>query len=175
MEWNLASDVLNTLRLQGLTLATAESCTGGWVGRALTAVPGSSQVYRGGVISYTDAVKEKLLDVPRELLDRCGAVSEPVAKAMAQGARKVLEADVAVSVTGLAGPEADGFKNPVGTVYLGYADGAEVRCVHCQLEGGREAVRRQACQKALELILACQREHPLHAVHAKRGGMQGHG
>lgn len=98
---SLCCDVLRALA--GRTLATAESCTGGGIGSALTAVPGSSSVYKGGIISYCNAVKHTLLGVPLEMLARYGAVSAPVAQAMAAGARKALQADAAVSVTGLAG------------------------------------------------------------------------
>ena len=95
----LANEVLDALGSCGLSLATAESCTGGGIGQALTAVPGSSQIYRGGVISYTNGVKTGLLGVPEQLLRELGAVSAPVAEAMARGARRACQADVAVSVT----------------------------------------------------------------------------
>ena len=113
----LSCDVISAL--QGYTLVTAESCTGGGIGAALTAVPGSSAVYKGGIISYTDEVKAEILHVDRELIQKSGAVSASVAEAMAVGAREVLRSDVAVSVTGLAGPGGDDYGNPVGTVYIG--------------------------------------------------------
>ena len=113
---SLCCEVLK--KLQGRTLVSAESCTGGGIGAALTAVPGSSEVYKGGIISYTNWVKANVLHVPQALLDTVGAVSAPVAEAMAKGAREVLQADVAVSVTGLAGPGGDEYGNPVGTVFL---------------------------------------------------------
>ena len=116
----LCCDVLSALT--GKTLVTAESLTGGGIGAALTSVSGASAVYKGGIISYTNEVKHRILGVSQETLDQYGAVSEPVAKAMAEGARKILEADVAVSVTGLAGPGGDEFGNPVGTVFIGYSD-----------------------------------------------------
>ena len=151
---NLCCDVLSALK--GKTLVTAESCTGGGIGAALTAIPGSSEVYKGGIISYTNEMKEKLLGVSRELLTQCGAVSREVAAAMAEGVRKRLCADVAVSVTGLAGPGGDDFGNPVGTVYIGYAD-ANGSCVEKHLfSGNREAVRAQAIQVALQIILKNQ-------------------
>ena len=120
---SLCCEVLK--KLQGRTLVSAESCTGGGIGAALTAVPGSSEVYKGGIISYTNWVKANVLHVPQALLDTVGAVSAPVAEAMAKGAREVLQADVAVSVTGLAGPGGDEYGNPVGTVFLGYSDEKE--------------------------------------------------
>ena len=117
---NLAAQVLAAL--QGKTLATAESCTGGGIGAVLTSVPGSSAVYKGGIISYTNQIKQKLLHVPSDLLIDRGAVSSEVAQAMAKGARSQLDSDIAVSVTGLAGPGGDDFGNPVGTVFIGYCD-----------------------------------------------------
>ena len=148
---HLCCDVLN--RLAGKTLATAESCTGGGIGAALTAIPGSSAVYKGGIISYTNWVKNRILGVDIELLDTHGAVSAPVAEAMAMGARTALEADIAVSVTGLAGPGGDEYGNPVGTVCIGYCDANESFAVKYHFDGGREAVRSQTIKAALELVL----------------------
>ena len=140
-------------RLKGKTLVTAESLTGGGIGAALTDISGSSAVYKGGVISYTNAVKESVLGVPAEILDRYGAVSAQTAACMTSGVRKLLDADVAVSVTGLAGPGGDEFGNPVGTVFIGYEDTkcAEVR--HYVFSGNREEVRIQTIEAALKLIL----------------------
>lgn len=147
----LTCDVLKALK--GKTLCTAESCTGGGIGAALTAIPGSSAVYKGGIISYTNWVKHNLLGVDNTLLDELGAVSAPVAEAMALGARNVLHGDIAVSVTGLAGPGGDDYGNPVGRVYIGYAD--EKRVLHREFtfDGDRDAVRNQAVEEALKLIL----------------------
>ena len=146
-----ASDVI--ARLQGKTLVTAESCTGGGLGAALTGVSGSSAVYKGGIISYCNEVKHRILGVDEIVLNEIGAVSAPVAKAMASGARKVLGADIAVSVTGLAGPGGDEFGNPVGTVFLGYADEKCVLSKEFHFSGDREAVRNQAIDAALLMIL----------------------
>ena len=151
MMMNLSSDVIKIL--QGKTLATAESCTGGGIGAALTAVPGSSAVYKGGIISYTNEVKEKLLGVPAEMLETYGAVSAPVAQAMAEGARKALQTDIAVSVTGLAGPGGDEYGNSVGTVFIGYADANKSYAKEYHFSGDREAVRQQAVQMALCAVL----------------------
>lgn len=140
-------------KLSGRTLATAESCTGGGIGTALTAIPGSSSVYRGGIISYCNEIKHRLLGVDEQLLKQYGAVSGPVAKAMAQGARTALDTDVAVSVTGLAGPGGDEFGNPVGTVFLGYADDKTSFSMEFHFSGEREAVRNQAIRAAMNLIL----------------------
>ena len=148
---NRASEVI--IRLQGKTLATAESCTGGGIGQVLTSVPGASNVYKGGIISYCNEIKHKLLGVPIGTLAEFGAVSAPVAEAMAEGARRALETDIAVSVTGLAGPSGDDYGNPVGTVYIGYADGKNVISRHFLFPGDRDAVRKQAVEAALEMIL----------------------
>ena len=148
---NLCCDVIH--RLQSKTLVTAESLTGGGIGAALTCVSGASAVYKGGIISYTNEVKHKILGVPTEILDRYGAVSEPVAKAMAEGAQKLLEADIAVSVTGLAGPTGDEYGNPVGTVFIGYSDADRTVVRQFLFIGDRESIRKQTAEKALELIL----------------------
>ena len=151
MMTHLSSDVIKTL--QGKTLVTAESCTGGGIGAALTAVSGSSAVYKGGIISYTNWVKENALGVPGEMLSKFGAVSAPVAKAMAEGARRALQADIAVSVTGLAGPGGDEYGNPVGTVFIGYADANKSYANEYHFLGDRETVRQQAIQMALRVVL----------------------
>lgn len=151
---NLCCKVLKVL--EGKTLATAESCTGGMIGAGLTAIAGSSAVYKGGVISYTNQVKHRMLGVPLDVLEKCGAVSAPVAEAMACGARSALEADVAISVTGLAGPGGDDFGNPVGTVYIGYADAERCVSKHFSFSGDRNQVRNHAMEAALQMILDYQ-------------------
>ena len=119
----------------------------------LTSVPGASAVYKGGVISYWSAVKESVLGVSKADLAQYGPVSEPVAKQMAAGVRKLLDADVAVSVTGLAGPDGDEFGRPVGTVFVGYCDEKRSVVRECHFSGDRDAVRKQAAEAALMLIL----------------------
>ena len=155
MKSNLATEVIS--RLQGKTLVTAESLTGGGIGHCLTSVSGSSAVYKGGIISYTNAVKHKILGVPEDVLEQLGAVSEPVAKAMAEGAKRLLEADIAVSVTGLAGPGGDEYGNPVGTVFIGYSDVYRSCVKHCLFSGSREEVREQTVCEALKLVLEYNR------------------
>jgi nicotinamide-nucleotide amidase len=144
--------VLAACRERGLTLGTAESCTGGLVAARLTSVPGSSDVFRGGVVAYADAVKRDELGVPVELLERHGAVSPEVAAAMAAGARGKLGVDVAVSTTGVAGPGGGTPEKPVGLVYL-HAEGPDGNRAH-ELErlGDREAVRGRATVAALHLL-----------------------
>ncbi len=147
----LCSDVLQALA--GKTLATAESLTGGGIGAALTAISGASKVYKGGVISYCDEIKHGVLGVPMEYLQTCGAVSAPVAEAMAIGARKLLQTDIAISVTGLAGPDGDDFGHEVGTVFIGYADSKTVLVKECHFSGTREDIRTQTVAAALFLVL----------------------
>lgn len=149
-----AVDVLQALEAAGKTLATAESCTGGWAGKLLTDIPGSSKSYLGGVISYTNRVKHAVLGVPLEVLSEYGAVSKQTAKAMAQCVRNVIGADLGASVTGLAGPDGDGSGKPVGLVYIAVCDGEKTACRQLHLEGDRIAVREQACHALFLLILS---------------------
>ena len=139
--------------LEGKTLATAESITAGGIGAAVTQVPGSSKVYAGGIISYTDAVKHRQLGVPEQLLEQLGAVSAPVAEAMAQGVRLRLGADIGLSVTGLAGPGGDSFGNPVGTVYIGCSFADRTLSRTYSNRGDRDSIRSQTIRAALELVL----------------------
>ena len=148
---SLCCNVLKAL--EGKTLSTAESCTGGLIGSTLTAVPGASSVYKGSIVSYWSEVKANLLDVNASLLKTKGPVSEPVAKAMAEGVRRRMDTDVAVSVTGLAGPDGDEFGYPVGTVFVGYADQYDSIVKEFHFSGDRETVRRKAAEAALRLIL----------------------
>jgi PncC family amidohydrolase len=148
---NLCEMVLRTLGDK--TLVTAESCTGGMIGSLLTAIPGSSRVYKGGIISYTNQVKEAQLGVPADMLAKFGAVSQPVAVAMATGAMKKLGADIAISVTGLASPDGDDFGTPVGTVVIGYADANISFARKFRFEGNRQQVRVAAAEQALRIVL----------------------
>ena len=148
-----AAQVIHRLTEQEKTLATAESCTGGLLGKLLTDVPGASAVYLGGVISYAYAVKEALLGVDKALLQEKGAVCEEVAIRMAQGARERLNADFALSTTGNAGPGADE-KNPnVGEIYVACAGESGTTCRKLQLCGTREENRLAAACAALALLL----------------------
>lgn len=148
-----AQDAGQALRDAGLTVAVAESCTGGLLGAALTALPGSSEYVAGGVIAYSDEVKRTLLAVPSEVLRREGAVSEPTAVAMAEGVRAVLGASVGVSITGIAGPAADGSSKPVGLVYVCVAGPGLERAVQViHRDRGREANRAEAVHTALRML-----------------------
>ena len=151
MMTNLSCNVIK--KLSGKTLVTAESCTGGGIGSALTSVPGSSNVLKGGIISYTNWVKIHVLGVNEELIKRYGAVSEQVAEEMAIGVRRVLCADISVSVTGLAGPGGDEYGNSVGTVFVGYCDNKKRFSKKFLFSGDREDVREQAICAALKIII----------------------
>jgi len=157
--------VLDSARAAGLMIATAESCTGGLVGARLTDVPGASEAYLGGVIAYSDEAKQAELDVPEETLLQRGAVSEETASAMAAGARRRFGADVAVSVTGIAGPGGGTPEKPVGLVYIAVDSPGSASTRRFELPGDREAVRSRATGLALHLLrrLLAQSETPARA------------
>ncbi len=144
--------VLALCRARGLTLATAESCTGGMVAERLTSVPGSSDVFRGAVIAYADDVKEAELGVPADVLRGYGAVSAETAAAMAAGARARLRADIAVAVTGIAGPGGGTPEKPVGLVYAHAETPETSRGIEFSFPADRESVRRRASVAALHLV-----------------------
>ena len=135
------------------TVATAESCTGGLLGKLITDVPGSSAVYPGGVISYSSRIKHEILGVDQDDLDTLGPVSEPVARQMAEGVRRVIGADIGVGVTGIAGPNSDDTGRPVGLVYVSASDGKTTLVRECHFDGDRAAVRAKAAEAAAELAL----------------------
>ena len=135
-----------------LTCATAESCTGGGVWHAITGVPGSSAVFMGGIISYDNSVKQGVLGVPEEVLATKGAVSSECAAAMAEGARRLLKTDLAVSITGIAGPGGESAEKPVGLVWFGIASAAGVRTEKCIFAGDRAAVRAGAVVHAMGML-----------------------
>ncbi len=136
-----------------ITLALAESCTGGLIAHRVTNAPGASAIFRGGIVAYANEVKASLLRVDASLLAGHGAVSEAVALAMAEGARNVLNASVACAVTGIAGPGGGTPEKPVGTVWLALCDGAKTMTRRCHFEGPRHAVKRQTADMALALLL----------------------
>ena len=151
----LARAVLDRARARGVTVATAESCTGGLVAGALTAIAGSSDVVAGGLVTYSNAAKTELLGVDAGLIAEVGAVSEPVAQAMALGAVRRLGAGLAVAVTGIAGPGGGSANKPVGLVCFASADsGGEVRRREMRFgDIGREEVRLASVKVALEMLL----------------------
>lgn len=146
------AELITLLLERGRTVATAESCTGGLLGKLLTDIPGSSGAYLGGVISYTCPVKERLLGVDHETLEAFGPVSKPVARQMAEGARRAVQADFGLATTGLAGPDGDGSGQPVGLVYVALAGEGWTLCDELRLTGGRNEVREQACAHALQML-----------------------
>ncbi len=148
-----AERLVGKLAEKGLTCATAESCTGGGVGSAITAVPGSSAVFWGGVISYDNSVKRDVLGVPENVLATVGAVSQECAAAMAKGVRRLLKTDLAVSVTGIAGPGGGTAEKPVGLVWFGLATAAGVKTGSKVFPGDRAAIRAAAIEHALGLLL----------------------
>jgi len=151
-EEDLAAVVLRALRGAGRSLAVAESCTGGLVGGRLTAIPGSSEVFVGGVIAYSNAAKIGNLGVPGGLLAAEGAVSEAVARAMAEGAASRFGSDAALAVTGVAGPAGGTPDKPVGTVWLAAAVGSRLQALQLRIPGARAEVRHRSCQAALDLL-----------------------
>lgn len=153
----LARAIGDALRQRGWTIATAESCTGGLVGTVVTNVPGSSAYYLGGVIAYANDTKVALLGVPPALLAAHGAVSGETAEAMARGMRERLGADVAISTTGIAGPDGGSTTKPVGLVFVGLATAAGSASRRLMLHGDRAAIRTRAAQAALAWVLAVAR------------------
>lgn len=142
------------LKKDRLTLSAAESCTGGLIAKRITDLPGASEVFRGGIVSYTNGVKAGALGVPEAVLEESGAVSEPVARAMAEGCRRVCGSDLAVSVTGVAGPDSDDRGTEVGTVFIALASDSGTICrrFSCGKGRGRDRVRTSAAQYAFDMI-----------------------
>jgi len=154
----LATLLARRLIASDRTLVTAESCTGGWIAKICTDLPGSSRWYLGGIVSYADAAKSDVLGVPASLLQRHGAVSEPVVRAMAQGALQRLGGESSVAVSGIAGPDGGTPEKPVGTVWFAWGrrlagGGCDVTAACEVLPGDRESVRRAAVGRALAGVL----------------------
>lgn len=146
------------LRAKGLFCATAESCTGGLIGAKLTAAPGSSEWYLGGVISYANRVKEQVLGVSPKDLATFGAVSEPVVRAMAEGVCRVTGADAAMATSGVAGPGGGSTEKPVGTVWIAVTLRGKTWAKKERFSGNRDAVRDQAAREALRMLLKLLRD-----------------
>ncbi len=150
----LAEAVVARAQARGLMLATAESCTGGLVAALITSVAGSSAVLEQGAVTYSNAAKTRMLDVPAALIEAHGAVSQPVAEAMAAGARTRAGVDLAVSITGIAGPGGGSDEKPVGLVHFGLATADGVQHLERRFgEGDRHAIRMAATEQALQLLL----------------------
>lgn len=154
----LAAQLGQALNTAGKVLATAESCTGGWIAQVITSVPGSSVWFDRGFVTYSNAAKREMLGVDATILSRFGAVSEEAAKAMAEGALRHSHAQLAVAVTGIAGPSGGTAAKPVGMVCFAWAEkGKETRVVAHHFSGDRKAIRAQSVQLALEGLLDCAR------------------
>ncbi len=150
--------VVAALKEKAYTITTAESCTAGMIASQLVNVPGISEVYKQGYITYSNEAKIKLLQVDADVLAKYGAVSSQVAEQMARGAAKQAEAEVAIACTGIAGPDGGSDEKPVGLVYIGcYAEG-KVSVSKNIFKGTRQEVRKQSTQRALELILECLKQ-----------------
>ncbi len=149
----LVDALARALRARGLTMATAESCTGGLIAGACTEVSGSSDWFERGFVTYSNAAKTELLGVPMALIEQHGAVSEPVARAMAAGAVAHSPAPLALAVTGVAGPTGGSAEKPVGTVWFGWATPAGVFTEHQRFDGDRSAVRQATVRHALAGLL----------------------
>ena len=150
---SLAEAVSNEAREKGLKIACAESCTGGLVGASLTEIAGSSEVFNGSAVTYSNEAKHKILGVKNETLANFGAVSEECALEMASGARKIYDADFSVSITGIAGPDGGSELKPVGTVWFGLASNEKTFAVMKNFSGNRGEVRAQAVRFALSELL----------------------
>ena len=152
MVYDVAERCVELAKDRGITIGTAESLTGGMIGQAITSVPGASNVFKGGIVSYVNEIKAALLGVDRGDLHTHGAVSQTVAEQMASGARQRLRCDIAVSVTGLAGPDGDEYGNPVGTVWIGFSTVDGTHAVRQIFEGDRAHIRRLTVEYALRSV-----------------------
>lgn len=150
-----AEKLVELLKAQGKTCATAESCTGGGVASAITSVPGASAVFLGAVVSYANEVKRDVLGVSEDDLKRVGAVSSEVAASMAEGARALMKTDMAVSLTGIAGPDGGSAEKPVGLVWFGISTAEGTRTEKAIFRGDRESVRAQAITHAIGMLTVC--------------------
>lgn len=157
---SMAQTVVEALKREGVRIAVAESCTGGLVAAALTAIPGASEVFLGGVVAYDNSVKMSLLDVPPGLLAQYGAVSEETAKAMAEGVRASLGAEIGIATTGVAGPGGGTERTPVGTVWFAIADSTGTRAVCRNIAGDRAGVRIRATLAALDIVRLTKMRKP---------------
>lgn len=157
----LAQRLGEALDARGWTVATAESCTGGWIAKVITDIPGSSKWFEAGFVVYSNAAKRALLDVPSEVIAKHGAVSAEVVAALAENAKRRTDAEIAIAVSGVAGPGGGSAEKPVGTVWFGWADSQGTRTEQRQFGGDRESVRRQSVERALTGLLAAARGEAL--------------
>lgn len=149
----ISRQIGDILYASGLTIGTAESCTGGRISEAIIAIPGSSDYYKGGIVAYTDEVKERILGVPHEILEEYTAVSEEVARQMVLGTINTIDVDFAIASTGYAGPGGGTKDNPVGTIWLAYGNKEDVRTFKLTEDFGRDINLAIATNKAIRLML----------------------
>lgn len=148
----IESEIKDLFVKKKLTLAIAESCTGGLVGNKITNVPGSSKYFQMSIVAYSDEVKNKVLGVPIDVLREFGAVSSQTATAMAKRAKKLAQTDVGLGITGIAGPDGGTKERPVGLVYIAIVTDDKVVCRECRFDGQRQDIKNQTAQKVLELL-----------------------
>ncbi len=153
MSEDLSLRAFEALKSAGKTFSAAESCTGGLIGKRMTDLPGSSAVYPGGLIVYSDFAKQELLGVPQQILESEGAVSETVALELAQRVRLKMQTDFGIGVTGIAGPDSDGSGNPVGLIYVACADHMTTCCCQLRLDGDRNENREAAADRAFAMLI----------------------
>jgi len=144
--------IIKLLLKKNLTVSTAESCTGGFLSKVLTDYPGSSAFFLGGIVAYSNSVKEKVLNVSHNSLIKYGAVSEPVCKEMCINVSKIIKSDIGLSVTGIAGPSGGSVEKPVGTVFIGICFKKKVTVKKFIFKGLRKSIREQTVKKTLELL-----------------------
>ena len=150
---DLAAQIVERMTASSQMLATAESCTGGWVSKLITDIAGSSVVLDRGFVTYSNEAKQEMLGVPAEILDAYGAVSAETVVAMALGAIERSRADIALAISGIAGPGGGSDEKPVGTVFIAWADRSDAKVERALFDGDRESIRRQAAGRALQGIL----------------------
>lgn len=148
-----ASELVSELKKRGLKITFAESCTGGLASAGIVDVPGASEIFYGSIVSYDNSIKEACLKVSSETLDKYSTVSHECAREMAEGVRKAIGSDIALSMTGVAGPSGGTSENPVGTVYIGYSDGNICESIKTFTEGDRRTIREITCLKAYDYAL----------------------
>ncbi|MEI6089113.1 MAG: CinA family protein [bacterium] len=137
---------------KNITIAVAESCTGGLLGSFITSISGSSKIFKGGIISYSNDIKINILKVDEQIISSFGAVSRECAEAMANNVREIFDVDYSISITGIAGPDGGSEEKPVGTVWLACSDKFGVEAVLCNFSGDREQIRHSAVEKAIHIL-----------------------
>lgn len=147
-----AREIIALAKQNNIKITTAESCTGGLLAGCLTSIPGSSEIFDFGHITYSNRAKSIILDIPSTIIERHGAVSKEVAELMAKGAREIYHQDLAISITGIAGPTRGSEIKPVGLVYIGYCFKEKFGHKKYIFQGNRDEIREQACEKALDMI-----------------------